>query len=48
MAETAGKRFELELVDIQNPKEYNFILGHGASSQPPLLTGGQQGAVRDC
>eukprot|EP00775_Hariotina_reticulata_P008643 gene8643-8824_t len=24
----ANKGFELELIDIQNPKEYNFILGH--------------------
>jgi adenosine/AMP kinase len=26
---SAGRKLELEVVDIENPKEYNFILGHG-------------------
>lgn len=28
MATSAGKKLEFELVEIDNPKEYNFILGH--------------------
>jgi hypothetical protein len=28
MSTSAGKKLELEAVDIINPKEYNFILGH--------------------
>jgi adenosine/AMP kinase len=26
---SSGRKLELEVVDIENPKEYNFILGHG-------------------
>jgi hypothetical protein len=29
---SAGRKLELEVVDIENPKEYNFILGHGEHS----------------
>eukprot|EP00878_Enallax_costatus_P017659 GHUV01018553.1.p2 GENE.GHUV01018553.1~~GHUV01018553.1.p2 ORF type:complete len:182 (+),score=55.09 GHUV01018553.1:1271-1816(+) len=28
MATAAGKKLEFELIDVHNPKEYNFILGH--------------------